>query len=110
MAGMFSVLIALAVGVPFGLLAGYFGGLVDGCLSRATEALLSIPFLILAIALAAFLGPSLINAMIAIGVSAAPLFIRLARGQVLRSEEHTSELQSIMRISYADLCLINTNT
>src|SRR3546814_19522285 len=71
MAGMFSVLIALAVGVPFGLLAGYFGGLVDGCISRATEALLSIPFLILEIALAAFLGPSLINAMIAIGVSAA---------------------------------------
>src|SRR5690606_10735840 len=83
LAGMCSVLIALAVGVPFGLLAGYFGGLVDGCISRATEALLSIPFLILAIALAAFLGPSLVNAMIAIGVSAAPLFIRLARGQVL---------------------------
>src|SRR3546814_10993371 len=61
MAGMFSVLIALAVGVPFGLLAGYFGGLVDGCISRATEALLSIPFLILAIALAAFLGPSQIG-------------------------------------------------
>ncbi|HEY9573164.1 MAG TPA: ABC transporter permease [Pusillimonas sp.] len=97
MAGMFSVLIALAVGVPFGLLAGYFGGLVDGCISRATEALLSIPFLILAIALAAFLGPSLINAMIAIGVSAAPLFIRLARGQVLaiKNEDYVQSTRSL---------------
>ncbi|MCH3810771.1 ABC transporter permease, partial [Campylobacter jejuni] len=67
MAGLVSVLIALVVGVPFGLAAGYFGGWTDSCISRATEALLAIPFLILAIALAAFLGPSLTNAMIAIG-------------------------------------------
>ncbi|MGP1616020.1 MAG: ABC transporter permease, partial [Pollutimonas bauzanensis] len=97
LAGMCSVLIALLVGVPFGLLAGYFGGLVDGCISRATEALLSIPFLILAIALAAFLGPSLVNAMIAIGVSAAPLFIRLARGQVLaiKNEDYVQSTRSL---------------
>src|SRR3546814_19568819 len=91
LAGMCSVLIALAAGVPFGLLAGYFGGLIDGCISRATEALLSIPFLILAIALAAFLGPSLINSLIAIGVSAAPRFIRLARGQVLSIKNDKKE-------------------
>jgi ABC-type dipeptide/oligopeptide/nickel transport system permease subunit len=97
LAGMCSVLIALAAGVPFGLLAGYFGGLIDGCISRATEALLSIPFLILAIALAAFLGPSLVNAMIAIGVSAAPLFIRLARGQVLaiKNEDYVQSTRSL---------------
>lgn len=97
LAGMCSVLIALAVGIPFGLLAGYFGGLIDGCISRATEALLSIPFLILAIALAAFLGPSLVNAMIAIGVSAAPLFIRLARGQVLsiKNEDYVQSTRSL---------------
>src|SRR5690606_8991677 len=83
MAGLVSVVIALIVGVPFGLVSGYFGGWIDSVLSRCTEALLAIPFLILAIALAAFLGPSLTNAMIAIGVSAAPKFIRLARGQVL---------------------------
>ena len=89
MAGLVSVLIALAVGVPFGLAAGYFGGWTDSCISRATEALLAIPFLILAIALAAFLGPSLMNAMIAIGVSAAPKFIRLTRGQVLAVRART---------------------
>lgn len=97
LAGMCSVLIALAAGVPLGLLAGYFGGLIDGCISRLTEALLSIPFLILAIALAAFLGPSLTNAMIAIGISAAPLFIRLARGQVLsiKNEDYVQSTRSL---------------
>jgi peptide/nickel transport system permease protein len=83
MAGGISVTIALTVGVPLGLLAGYRGGFIDALISRITDAMLACPFLILAIALAAFLGPSLADAMIAIGVSATPIFIRLTRGQVL---------------------------
>jgi peptide/nickel transport system permease protein len=77
------VSIALAVGVLLGLLSGYFGGFADGVLMRMIDAMLAIPFLILAIALAAFLGPNLTNAMIAIGVSQTPVFTRLTRGQVL---------------------------
>ena len=83
LAGLVSVCIAMALGVPIGLLAGYVGGWVDGVISRFTDSMLAVPFLILAIALAAFLGPSLTNAMIAIGVSSTPIFIRLTRGQVL---------------------------
>jgi len=83
LAGVVSVAIALALGVPLGLVAGYAGGWTDAAISRFTDALLACPFLILAIAMAAFLGPSLTNAMIAIGVSAMPIFIRLTRGQVL---------------------------
>jgi peptide/nickel transport system permease protein len=82
-AGVISVGIAITIGVPLGLLAGYLGGKVDAILGRITDAMLAVPFLILAIALAAFLGPSLGNAMIAIGVTATPLFIRLTRGQTL---------------------------
>jgi ABC-type dipeptide/oligopeptide/nickel transport system permease subunit len=82
-AGVISVAIAVLVGVPFGVLAGYARGWADAVISRATEALLACPFLILAIALAAFLGPSLTNAMIAIGISAAPIFARLARAQTM---------------------------
>jgi peptide/nickel transport system permease protein len=82
-AGVVSVGIAVAVGVPLGVAAGYLGGWTDSILARLTDAMLAIPFLILAIALAAFLGPSLTNAMIAIGISATPIFIRLTRGQVL---------------------------
>jgi peptide/nickel transport system permease protein len=82
LAGVVSVSIALSLGVPIGLLAGYAGRWPDALISRMTDAMLATPFLILAIALAAFLGPSLTNAMIAIGISATPIFIRLTRAQV----------------------------
>jgi peptide/nickel transport system permease protein len=83
LAGVISVAIALLVGVPIGLIAGYLGGFIDALFSRITDALLACPFLILAIAFAAFLGPSLGNAMIAIGITTTPIFIRLTRGQVM---------------------------
>ena len=83
LAGVISVAIALLVGVPVGLISGYLGGFVDALFSRITDALLACPFLILAIAFAAFLGPSLGNAMIAIGITTTPIFIRLTRGQVM---------------------------
>jgi peptide/nickel transport system permease protein len=83
LAGVVSISIALSFGVPIGLLAGYGGRWIDALIGRITDAMLAVPFLILAIALAAFLGPSLQNAMIAIGVTATPIFVRLTRGQVL---------------------------
>ena len=83
MAGVISVLGALFIGVPLGLLAGLIGGWVDGLISRVADAMLSVPFLILAIALAAFLGPALENAMLAIAITASPVFVRLARGMAL---------------------------
>jgi peptide/nickel transport system permease protein len=83
LAGVVSVSISLAFGVPIGLAAGFVGGFVDGVISRLTDAFLACPFLILAIALAAFLGPNLTNAMIAIGISATPIFVRLTRAQVI---------------------------
>ncbi len=97
MAGVVSVMIAVVIGVPFGLISGYFGGWVDMVISRITEALLAMPFLIMAIALAAFLGPSLTNAMIAIGLSAMPIFVRLTRGQVLavKMEDYVEGARSI---------------
>ena len=82
-AGVVSVLIAGLIGVPAGVLAGFAGGWTDRVLSRLVDAMLAIPFLILAIALAAFLGPNLRNAMIAIGVSSAPVFMRIARAATL---------------------------
>jgi peptide/nickel transport system permease protein len=83
MAGLVSVSISMALGIPIGLLAAYLGGWTDSFISRFTDSMLAVPFLILAIALSAFLGPSLGNAMIAIGVSAMPVFIRLTRAQVM---------------------------
>jgi peptide/nickel transport system permease protein len=97
LAGVISVSIAIAIGVPLGLAAGYLGRWTDALISRIVDAMLAIPFLILAIALAAFLGPSLTNAMIAIGVTAAPLFVRLTRGQVIgvKSEDYVEAARSL---------------
>jgi peptide/nickel transport system permease protein len=97
MAGIISVSLALAIGVPIGLLTGYVGGIVDATVMRLIDAMLAIPFLILAIALAAFLGPNLTNAMIAIGVSQMPVFVRLTRGQVLsvKHEEYVEAAYAV---------------
>lgn len=96
-AGVISITIALTLGVPVGLLAGYAGGFVDALISRFTDAMLACPNLILAIALAAFLGPSLSNAMIAIGITAAPVFVRLTRGQVLsvKAEDYVEAARAV---------------
>jgi peptide/nickel transport system permease protein len=97
LAGLVSVSISLGLGVPIGMLAGYLGRWVDALISRVTDAMLACPFLILAIALAAFLGPSLTNAMIAIGISATPVFIRLTRAQVLaaKSEDYVEAARAL---------------
>ena len=97
LAGVVSVCISVAFGVPIGMLAGYLGRWVDTRISRITDAMLACPFLILAIALAAFLGPSLTNAMIAIGISATPVFIRLTRAQVLsaKSEDYVEAARAL---------------
>ncbi len=87
LAGVISVGIAVVVGLPVGLLSGYYGGRLDDTLMRLTDALLSFPFLVLALALAAVLGAGLDKAMIAIGIVFTPGFVRLARGQVLSERE-----------------------
>jgi len=86
-AGVLSILLAIAVGVPTGLVAGYYRGLTDQAIMRLTDAWLSFPFLILAIGLVTILGPSLINATVAIGMAATPTYIRLTRGLVLSAAQ-----------------------
>lgn len=87
LAGVVSVGFALVVGVSIGLLSGYFGGWLDDLLMRLVDTLWSFPTLVLALAIAASLGPGLSNAMIAIGVVFTPAFARLVRGQALSIRE-----------------------
>jgi len=82
-AGVFSILLAIAVGVPMGLVAGFYRGALDQTIMRLTDAWLAFPFLILAIGLVTIMGPSLTNATVAIGLGATPTYIRLTRGLVL---------------------------
>jgi peptide/nickel transport system permease protein len=86
-AGVFSILLAMAIGVPVGLVAGYYRGGLDQVIMRLTDAWLAFPFLILAIGLVTILGPSLTNATLAIGLGATPTYIRLTRGLVLSTKE-----------------------
>jgi ABC-type dipeptide/oligopeptide/nickel transport system permease subunit len=86
-AGVLSILLAIAIGVPAGLVAGYYRGGLDQIVMRLTDAWLSFPFLIEAIALVTILGPSLTNATLAIALGATPTYIRLTRGLVLATRE-----------------------
>ena len=105
MAGVVSVLIAMAVGVPLGTLSGYAGGATDIILMRITDGLLAVPALILAIALAAFLGPSLTNAMLAIGIAAAPVFMRLTRGEMLATLQ-AEYVEAARSMGYTNLRIV----
>lgn len=82
-----TVAASLVVGGMAGLVSGYFGGLVDLIIQRFVDALLAFPALILAIALVAALGPSLINAMLAITIVQTPVYARLTRAQALSIKE-----------------------
>jgi peptide/nickel transport system permease protein len=86
-AGVFATLLAIVIAVPIGLVAGYYRGWADLVISRITDVLLAFPFLILAVGLAAILGPSLLNATLAIGIGAVPGLVRIARGETLALRE-----------------------
>jgi peptide/nickel transport system permease protein len=82
-AGVLSVLLAMVIGVPIGLVAGYYRRFLDPVVMRLVDVVLAFPFLIFAVGMAAILGPSLRNVIIALGVSQLPGIIRVTRGEVL---------------------------
>jgi peptide/nickel transport system permease protein len=86
-AGFLATVLAMIVAVPIGLIGGYYRGWLDTVIARVTDVLLAFPFLILAVGLAAILGPSLLNATLALGIAAMPPLIRIARGEVLALRE-----------------------
>lgn len=87
-AGLIAVLLAAGIGVPIGLISGYFRGPLDEfVVMRLTDTMMAFPVIVLALAMTAILGPSLYTAMVAIGVVYSPIFIRLARAQTLSVRE-----------------------
>jgi len=86
-AGVISVGLSLCMGISMGLMAGFYGGVVDDLLMRLVDALYSFPMMVLALAISANLGPGLRNAMIAIAIVFTPAFARLVRGQTLSVRE-----------------------
>jgi ABC-type dipeptide/oligopeptide/nickel transport system permease subunit len=96
-AGVVSVGLAIAVGLPLGLAAGFYRGRLGDVLMRFTDAMLAFPPLILALAVAAVLGPGLAKAMIAIAVVLMPVFMRITRAQVLqqRGREYIEAVRAL---------------
>lgn len=84
--GFIAVGIAASIGVTLGLLSGYYGGVIDNLVMRLTDVMLAFPGILLALAIVAVLGPDLFNAMIAVGISASPVYTRVVRGAVLQTK------------------------
>jgi ABC-type dipeptide/oligopeptide/nickel transport system permease subunit len=85
--GFFGVLLAAGIGMIMGTIAGYFGGRVDAILMGAVNLILSLPYLLFVVFIAAILGRSLLNVVLIFGITDAPIFARVTRGEVLRIRE-----------------------
>ncbi|MEJ2665645.1 MAG: ABC transporter permease [Deinococcales bacterium] len=82
--GVFAVGLSILIGLPLGVVGGYFGGWVDLVLMRIVDAIISFPVLLLALTISAVLGPNLTNATLSIGIVYAPYLARIARSEVLK--------------------------
>lgn len=87
--GITVVAIGMTMGTMLGLVSGHFGGWVDSLIMRIVDIFLAFPFFLLAIAVAGFLGPSLRNAILALGIASVPSYTRIVRGSVLSIREMT---------------------
>jgi peptide/nickel transport system permease protein len=85
--GLTSMIIAAVIGIPLGLIAGYYGGVLETVTMRAMDTVLAFPAVLLAIFIVAVLGPSLNNAIIAVGIIYVPAFARVTRANVLSVRE-----------------------
>ena len=85
--GFFGVLIAGSLGLLVGLVAGYSGGRVDGAISTVINIVLALPYLLFVVFIAGILGRSLLNVILIFGITDAPIFARVTRGEVLRLRE-----------------------
>lgn len=106
--GFLVVFLSLSVGTALGLLSGYAGGWVDSMVMRFTDILMAIPSILLAIVIVAVLGPSLVNAIIAVSIVACPNFIRIVRAQVMAEKNKQYVIASkSFGASHLRLVLVN---
>ncbi len=103
--GAVAVGISLVLGTLIGLVSGYRGGWIDSLLMRSMDILFSFPVVLLAIAIVAVLGPSLTNAMIAIGIVFTPIFARVVRGSVLSVREEVY-IRAVRSLGASDLRIV----
>jgi peptide/nickel transport system permease protein len=103
--GLGTVLMSAIVGIPLGLIAGYYGGWLESFLMRAMDVLLSVPYFLLALSIVAILGPGLLNSMIAIAVWTLPGYVRITRACVLEIREK-EYIESAKAIGHKDSIIL----
>ncbi len=103
--GVVAAIVGMLIGVPIGLVSGYVGRWVDELLMRAMDALYALPSILLAMGIVAAIGPGARNLMIAVGVTASPVFARLVRGQVLSVRE-TEYIQAARALGAGSLRIV----
>lgn len=103
--GFFSVVVGLAIGVPLGVLSGYYGKILDSFIMRCIDVLLAFPGILLAIALVSVLGGSIANVIIAVGIFSVPGFARIVRGSTM-SVRKLEYIDAIRALGASDLRII----
>ncbi|HEY7708715.1 MAG TPA: ABC transporter permease [Candidatus Entotheonella sp.] len=85
--GVLSLVLAIFVGIPLGVVSGYYGGVLDNCIMRVMDVILAFPIFLLAIVIMVILEPNVLNVVIALGIVRIPIYARLVRGSVLATKE-----------------------
>lgn len=106
--GLISVAISAVLGIILGAIAGYYGGFTENLIMRAMDILLAIPSILLAISIVAALGTSLLNLMIAVGVSSVPKFARIVRASIL-SVKDQEYIEASRCVGASDVRIIATH-
>lgn len=103
--GFIAVLVSVAIGVPLGAVAGYFGGLTETLIMRVADIFTAVPNILMAVVIVSILGSSTINLMLAVGISAVPGFVRITRAAVLtvKNEEY---VEAVRALGKTDLYII----
>lgn len=104
-AGFGVIVIAMGIGTPMGLVAGYVGGIIDDLLMRLIDILLAFPGILLAIGVVAILGPSLRSAVVAVGIATIPGFARIARGSTLHTREQ-EYVEAARALGHGDMHIV----
>lgn len=100
--GFVATFAGVVAGVAIGIVSGYYGGTIDKLVTAATDVLLSFPQLIMGLLVVAVLGPSLVNLIFAIAITAVPTFVRVARGSTLAMKERDF-VDACRALGYSDL-------
>jgi ABC-type dipeptide/oligopeptide/nickel transport system permease subunit len=103
--GVLSLVLAIFVGIPLGVVSGFYGGLLDNCIMRVMDVILAFPIFLLAVVIMVILEPNVLNVVIALGIVRIPIYARLVRGSVLATKE-LQYVEAAQALAVPDVALV----